>query len=161
MVLNKLAQKIDRFSKEDQPSCSTGWPSSTFATRIFRRLAARPLRRVIARILRRPAACGQNWRNNSPTIWSYDLTCSNSRFGWTTRKRSRSRLRRIEKIEGSEGMMGKYYQVQYLVLQAQRASEKSQQEAKQAKDAKSEVRSALPSEGAKRVKKRPGPAIRG
>ena len=122
-VLNKLAQNIDRFSKDDQQRLLTGLADEYIRQEDLQ--AANRLWLEVAQLVP---------NNIEPRRKLLNLA-----FMMANEEEIKKNIKEIERIEGSEGLIGKYCQERYLVFQAEQASKKSQQQAKQAKDAQSEA----------------------
>ena len=122
--MNKLAQKIDRFSKtEDQYKLLNG-----LAIEYIRHEDLQSANRLWSELA-----------EQLPNNIELRLNLLKLAFQMANEEEIKKEIKEIEKIEGSEGLMGGYWRVRYLVWQAQRESDKSQQAEKQAKDSHSEA----------------------
>jgi len=138
-LLDKLAQKIDRFSKkEDQLKLLNGLAVEYLrhedlqaASRLWSRLAEQLPNNIELRLqlldlvlfqMADKDEAEKNIKQNK------DQVEKNIEQQAANKDKIEQIIEQIERIEGSEGLMGRYCRVSYLVWQAQRASDKSKQE---------------------------------
>jgi cellulose synthase operon protein C len=138
-LLNKLAEKIDRFSKpDDQRKLRNGLAVEYFRHQDLQ--AASDLFSKLAEQFPKDIEVRSKLIELAFKMADDDEAVKNSKQNTDEAEKNIEKIvEQIERIEGSEGLVGGYFRVRSLVWQAARASDKSQRLAKQAKDAESEA----------------------
>jgi tetratricopeptide (TPR) repeat protein len=133
-LLDKLAQKIDRFSKkEDQHRLLMGLALEYLrhedlqaASRLWSRLAEQLPNNIDLRLQQLELVFQMTDKEEAKQ--NKDKIEKNIEQQAADKDNIEQLIQQIERIEGSEGLMGRYCRVRYLVWQAQRASDKTRQE---------------------------------